>query len=99
MLKENNLVDLFYKNKPNNHILTFLEFIYDYLFRNNPNREKYAGWFDWIKLDELDYLTITHRQYGHTRVLSEDGLSKLANLIIENYDSDEKRYKQEYGIE
>jgi hypothetical protein len=99
VFKYNNLVDLFYKNKSNNHILTFLEFIYDYLFRNNPNREKYAGWFDWIKLDELDYLTITHRQYGHTRVLSEDGLSKLANLIIENYDSDEKRYKQEYGIE
>lgn len=100
LFKYNNLIDLFYKNKPNSHptshIITFLDFIYDYLYRVNLEKGKYEGWFDWMEFDKLDYRLKNNEP--NTRVLTETGLQTLANLIIENYESDEIRYKKQFGI-
>lgn len=94
LFKYNNFVDLFYENDITIRPLPFIHFVYDYLYRNNSDREKYNGWFDWMQFDETEY-----KKNSNQIVYNEPGLKKLADLIIENYESDEKRYKQKYGID
>ena len=96
LFKYNNLVDLFYENEAHHHPFPYIHFLYDYLYRNNSDREKYDGWFDWISFDGVEYMEELPRSKENSKkfVYNEVGLKKLANLIIENYESDETRYRK-----
>jgi len=100
LFKYNNLVDIFYKSKhsittpPSIKTPPFIDFLYDYLYReSSEHREKYDGWFDWIDLGKLDYTLLPVGGAAPVKSITEAGLCKLANLIIENYKSDEDKYR------
>ena len=93
LFKYNNFVDLFYENEPTQRPLPFIHFLYDYLYRNNEDREKYDGWFDWIKFDDVEY-----EESSNITSYKEKGLENLANLIVEKYESEKNRYETEFGI-
>lgn len=106
LFKYNNLVDKFYEcislkihNKESNNLpVSYLRFINEYLYMWNENREKFDGWVDWSKTEESDILKIRENKYKPeiTEYLSNDRLHRLANTILENYETEQKRYIDNY---
>ena len=96
LFKYNNFVDLFYENEVVGEPKPFIHFLYDYLYRNNPDREKFNDWFDWIEFKD-EFLTYSNDDSTVIKY-KETELENLANLIVEKYESEKNRYEIEFGI-